>query len=701
MKNRKIERRRKEGRDGETVISPKMNTWEFDLCLTNNCNLGCEYCYHASLCRDKRSTLDYGQIEAGLRNFLGGVNLRKLEKVTIAGGEPLLCFPLVKKTVALVKKLTGGRASLMLYTNGTLLTAERARYLLDQGVKVTISLDGAKKSNDTHRRYYGGGGSVFDTVTGNLRGFGPELLARLNVNMTFTPKTVDDLAYNFRFLREMGFAEVLLNMDTHRVWPPERLAALRASLRELKKYFCELAGRRKDSFEDYKFGVGLFVIMDEEKGALDHLRTFREVSLAPDGYFYPSGFVSTYGAMGAAYRIGHYSTGIDFGRMLPLRRKVVDYLRRMERRCSITEYIANPVLLYFGIVLKKADPLAVFRNIRRVFGLFYEELGQFMAVEKALDCLSSCDGFGDLAHRPPEVTNRPLGRLDLALAPGGLDDALAAARPAVDQLLYAPGGAKTLLLRTGSPAGTFEIARHLALYALLKAGSLGKKVRIFSACSGREQAGFFREHGVFTLHGEDAAAAPEGGRCAAVLPLLPGRASGLASRLEKLRRRGFRRFLLEPGGAGWDQSALRELRSGLAGAATWLSGLAPADRPLFEGAAAALRGRPGEDCVFSHLWSDPVGKFRFFGEYPAGLSRSQGGLFGSCLPEGGGCPDCPVKAKGPVPGLLSANAEIGAFLKSLPLGLPRAEAAAYLKRCLDEEKESSAFFQASRREAGE
>ena len=108
---------------------------EISLELTNVCNLKCPYCANPALTRSQ------GGIEWALFETIvdecsrEGYDLAWLHGV----GEPLL-WPRLEEAVALIKRKKAGRGSFG--TNGTLLTAERIRRLLDAGLEsVYVSID--------------------------------------------------------------------------------------------------------------------------------------------------------------------------------------------------------------------------------------------------------------------------------------------------------------------------------------------------------------------------------------------------------------------------------------------------------------------------------------------------------------------------------------------------------------------------------
>ena len=85
------------------------------------------------------------------------------------GGEPLLEFELIKKCVRYIMDKRGEKVvRFPITTNGTLLTDEVIRFLVQYDVDLMISLDGDKESHDANRLFKTGKGS-FDVILSNLR----------------------------------------------------------------------------------------------------------------------------------------------------------------------------------------------------------------------------------------------------------------------------------------------------------------------------------------------------------------------------------------------------------------------------------------------------------------------------------------------------------------------------------------------------
>jgi len=155
--------------------------------ITRACNLKCVHCYNDSgACKagDELSTAEAKGVIDDLVQF--GV-----PSVLFSGGEPLMRTDLFELIGYAVER--GVRA--VISTNGTLITAEKARQIKQHGVSyLGISLDGIGPVNDEFR---GVTGAFVKTVEGikNCQDAG----VRIGLRLTLTGKNVQDLESLFDF----------------------------------------------------------------------------------------------------------------------------------------------------------------------------------------------------------------------------------------------------------------------------------------------------------------------------------------------------------------------------------------------------------------------------------------------------------------------------------------------------------------------
>lgn len=170
------------------------------------CNLDCSYCFFLSkelLYPGSRFRMAEDLLEIYLRQLIE--SHARAPEVAIAwqGGEPtLMGVDFFRRSVEIAKRhlRPGQRAAFTIQTNGTLLDAEWADFLKENGVLVGISIDGPRELHDAYRVNKGGKGS-FDDV---MRGLGHLRAAGVDWNVLTTVHTAN-ASYGrdvYRFLRD-------------------------------------------------------------------------------------------------------------------------------------------------------------------------------------------------------------------------------------------------------------------------------------------------------------------------------------------------------------------------------------------------------------------------------------------------------------------------------------------------------------------
>jgi uncharacterized protein len=104
------------------------------------CNMACSYCLQSAHQEEKTSTLDAEAFLAGLDTWWRPVRDEGL-RIEIWGGEPLLHWVKLRILVAGLRN-RHPMASMLVITNGTLLTMEVAKWARQMGVHLAISHDG-------------------------------------------------------------------------------------------------------------------------------------------------------------------------------------------------------------------------------------------------------------------------------------------------------------------------------------------------------------------------------------------------------------------------------------------------------------------------------------------------------------------------------------------------------------------------------
>ena len=208
--------------------------------VTARCNLRCAYCYAPKSNTDMSPAIGRAAVEAAFRSAqahgFGGI------KIKYSGGEPTLNFSTVQVVHTYAQELairTGMEVREVLLSNGTLLTAETLKWLYDEGIRLSISLDGIGEGHNRQRALAGGEASfplVAESIERALAlGLPPHL------SITVTTRNVECLAEVAAFALERGLT---FNLNFVRPTPgaldlmptPEQLiAGVQAVLAEIER----------------------------------------------------------------------------------------------------------------------------------------------------------------------------------------------------------------------------------------------------------------------------------------------------------------------------------------------------------------------------------------------------------------------------------------------------------------------------------
>ncbi len=198
---------------GEVRDYVSNNCRQLVLGVTEDCNLRCTYCVYSGTYihhrnHTARSMTDQTAIES-VNWFVELVgpqitrNPRKMFGLSFYGGEPFLNFDVIRKVLDHVRKTCPGLFYPVVTTNGTLMTPEKVRILVDHDVGIAVSLDGPQPEHDRRRVDIEGRGS-YERVLENLdrlrREYPDYWRKRVYTSCVFDWRT--DLASVARFFEE-------------------------------------------------------------------------------------------------------------------------------------------------------------------------------------------------------------------------------------------------------------------------------------------------------------------------------------------------------------------------------------------------------------------------------------------------------------------------------------------------------------------
>lgn len=137
--------------------------------LTERCNLNCNYCFVRDREMKKDDDISFATIKRGV-DLLASLNQKEDIEIQFFGGEPLLKWDLILKTVDYIDKLINkGEINNVYYgitTNGILINRGKSRFLKKYNFLISVSLDGWEEFHNQNRCYINGRGSFKDTLNG-------------------------------------------------------------------------------------------------------------------------------------------------------------------------------------------------------------------------------------------------------------------------------------------------------------------------------------------------------------------------------------------------------------------------------------------------------------------------------------------------------------------------------------------------------
>lgn len=248
-----------------------MDIKSIDLFVTEQCNLGCTYCFHPKL------TGDVLDVEAG-KKMLDALHTKypKEMYINFFGGEPML-YPEVIKSLSEYAKTLWKNVELGMSTNGTIWSEEFFTWAKSNNFKMQVSCDGNKATQNASR-------GMADEVHKNIKlllGLFPKMCVR----MTYTPENVKDLADNVVFLhRKLAVKSIIHQANIEGDWSEEALNMYQHQYKILVQYKRQVKNDLRISFLDRNISICEFNTIPED-AFCQAGKTL--IAILPNGDVYP------------------------------------------------------------------------------------------------------------------------------------------------------------------------------------------------------------------------------------------------------------------------------------------------------------------------------------------------------------------------------------------------------------------------------
>lgn len=228
-----------------TEYRPKLeDTVVKALCLhvAHDCNMRCQYCFAETgeYKVGKRELMSLDVAIKAIDYLLTSSSTRRNLEVDFFGGEPLLNFEVVKKTVKYAKeqeKKYNKNIRFTLTTNGVLLNDEKIDFLKNNNIQLIMSHDGRKEVHNNMRPLAGKQGS-YNKVTKNFQNAVNRGIEDYHIRGTFTAYN-KDFVKDIEHIIELGFDRI--SFEPVVTDPKEDYALEYKDLKDLKQEYEKLA----------------------------------------------------------------------------------------------------------------------------------------------------------------------------------------------------------------------------------------------------------------------------------------------------------------------------------------------------------------------------------------------------------------------------------------------------------------------------
>lgn len=350
-----------------------MKNFQFQIVITEQCNLNCDYCYmnkNSNVMTKEVFDRHYEMLPTIMENY--GADIYA---AGYFGGEPLMNWPLIEVTAPLFcydEKCS----NTFIATNGLALGPERQEYLRKYGVSMSISFDGLW--NDINRKLMSGKGSLEHYMS---------MKNILNIRsckvMVGSNRGNVTLAENYKwFMEEFGVPSPDFSLIRDDIWSFEDVLKFEEELTELTDLNIQYI---KDGVESLVGWYGLY-FMDTWQGKRHGKRPFGCFAGIHGGGFMPDGKVYPCARFGSENEYPIWDSikkeKIDYNHNMFVNPYIYDPHTYLEcNDCSLFNY-CNAGCTYSQLHYNKdkgrEEICSPIPNLCSIFKLIYSEMGRIV-----------------------------------------------------------------------------------------------------------------------------------------------------------------------------------------------------------------------------------------------------------------------------------------------------------------------------------
>jgi len=296
--------------------------------VTKDCNFKCRYCSYASSTfgrNHESKNMDWNTAQKAI-DFLFSHSMDAPEIIlSFYGGEPMLNFDVIKKSIEYTSKLfKTKKVTYSITCNGSILSEDHVTFFKKYGVNLLISLDGPKVIQNKNRKFAANGYGTYDVVIMNIKNI---------INQ-----------HNSYFKEYVRFNPVILNKDdqidvydffaNNLNLPTEKFAPSIANLSGTD-YFAHIIAKdnAKDIFRNRSLETTQNSLKEHNNVGSIYchggpcIPGFSKLMVTTDGVFYPCEKVNE---TNDVYKIGDVWAGFDTSSLIGF----FDMIKLSEERCK-------------------------------------------------------------------------------------------------------------------------------------------------------------------------------------------------------------------------------------------------------------------------------------------------------------------------------------------------------------------------------
>ena len=280
---------------------------KLELMLTEDCQFICDYCFVQG--KNGERKMDRSTAISAVDLLLHEAAGTESIEITLFGGEPLLEFDLIREVVEYVEKKLPSDQSVIwaLTTNGASVDEQKLQFFQKHGLRLLLSIDGNRESQDAHRRL-ASGGSTFDLVYPKIalmKKHQPWLGARVTVN----PDTAGHMKENVEFLLKAGINQFIIGPNMDVMWTRDAFEVYRQQWFELANFYVS-EWEQGRGFRITSFEKDLASQASECSGKWGCEAGRDKICVSTTGAIFPCTKFASQNYLAGKYKLGDLSSGI-------------------------------------------------------------------------------------------------------------------------------------------------------------------------------------------------------------------------------------------------------------------------------------------------------------------------------------------------------------------------------------------------------